>query len=255
VTTKNVGGYFGDRSEDNAAFSGFASATVGSFGGFSATAQVARGFRDPTLSDRYYRGPTGRGFITGNPELEAERSVQFDAALRYVAARWRVAVYAYHYRIDDLVERFSTTTDFFFFRNRGRARIRGVEAELQATLPWRLGLEATAHRLGGKALDDDAALDGIPVPTATLRLRRDFDKGYGWVRTGLYGRLDEPGPTEQARPGFGLLDAGIGIHLGSRVEIDVLGRNLLDKAYLVSPDSRAVLAPGVSGLAVLTLRF
>ena len=38
VTTKNVGGYFGDRAENNAAFSGFASATVGSFGGFSATA-------------------------------------------------------------------------------------------------------------------------------------------------------------------------------------------------------------------------
>ena len=58
VTTKNVGGFFGDRDESNTAFSGFASATVGSFSGFSATAQVARGFRDPTLSDRYFRGPT-----------------------------------------------------------------------------------------------------------------------------------------------------------------------------------------------------
>jgi outer membrane receptor protein involved in Fe transport len=255
VTTRNVGGYFGDRSEANAALSGFASATIGSFGGFSATLQVARGFRDPTLSDRYFRGPTGRGFITGNPDLEPERSVQLDGALRFVSARWRVAVYAYHYRIDDLVERFSIETDFFFFRNRGRARIRGLEAELQATLPWRLALELAAHRLGGRALDEGAALDAIPVPTATARLRREFDRGYGWVRAALYGRLDEPGPTEQARPGFGLLDAGVGLHLGSRVEIDVLGRNLLDKAHLVSPDSRAVPAPGVSGLAVLTLRL
>jgi outer membrane receptor protein involved in Fe transport len=255
VTTKNRGGFFGDRSEDNAAFSGFASATVGSFGGFSATAQVARGFRDPTLSDRYFRGPTGRGFITGNPDLEPERSTQLDAALRYAAERWRVAVYGYHYRIDDLVERFQTETDFFFFRNRGRARIRGVEAELQATLPWRLSLELTGHRLSGKALDDDAALDAIPVPTATARLRREFDRGYGWVRTALYGRLDEPGPTERTRPGYGLLDAGFGWRLGRRAEIDVLGRNLLDKAYLVSPDSRATLAAGRSGLATLTLRL
>jgi outer membrane receptor protein involved in Fe transport len=255
VTTKNVGGFFGDRSEDNAAFSGFASATVGSFGGFSATAQVARGFRDPTLSDRYFRGPTGRGFITGNPDLGPESSTQFDAALRYAAARWRVAVYGYHYRIDDLVERFETETDFFFFRNRGRARIRGFEAEVQATLPWKLGLELTGHRLSGEALDDDTPLDAIPVPTVTARLRRDFEKAYGWVRTALYGRLDEPGPTERERPGFGLLDAGIGWRLNRRVEIDVLGRNLLDKAYLVSPDSRATLAAGRSGLATLTLRF
>ena len=36
-------------------------ATLGPGHGFSATAQAAWGFRDPTLSDRYFRGPTGRG--------------------------------------------------------------------------------------------------------------------------------------------------------------------------------------------------
>jgi outer membrane receptor protein involved in Fe transport len=254
VTTRNRGGYFGDRTEGNSALSGFASATVGSFGGFSATAQVARGFRDPTLSDRYFRGPTGRGFITGNPDLEPETSMQLDGALRYVAARWRAAVYAYHYRITSLVERYQTQTDFFFFRNRGRARIRGLEAELQATLPGRLGLELSAHAVSGRALDDHAALDTIPVPTLTARLRREFDRGYVWARTGLYGRLDSPGPTEQVRPGYGLLDAGVGVHLG-RVELDVVGRNLLDKAFLVSPDARATLAPGRTVVGTASVRF
>ena len=42
------------------------------------TAQVARGFRDPILSDRFYRGPVGRGFIEGNPDLKPETSLQFD---------------------------------------------------------------------------------------------------------------------------------------------------------------------------------
>ena len=45
--------------------------------------QVARGFRDPVLSDRYFRGPSGRGFITGNPDLDPETSVQFDVGVRY----------------------------------------------------------------------------------------------------------------------------------------------------------------------------
>jgi len=83
VTTTNVGGYFGDHSTANGAASGFGAVTVGSFRGLSVTGQVSRGFRDPVLSDRYFRGPSGRGFITGNPELEPETSLQFDLATRY----------------------------------------------------------------------------------------------------------------------------------------------------------------------------
>ena len=71
---------------------GFGALTVGPFQGFSVTAQVSRGFRDPVLSDRYFRGPSGRGFITGNPDLEPETSLQFDLATRYTAARTQVAV-------------------------------------------------------------------------------------------------------------------------------------------------------------------
>ena len=88
-------------------------------------AQVSRGFRDPVLSDRYFRGPSGRGFITGNPDLDPETSLQFDLSTRYSVGRTQLAMFVYQYRIDDLVERYTTETDFFFFRNRGRARLRG----------------------------------------------------------------------------------------------------------------------------------
>ena len=37
------------------------------------------------LSDRFYRGPVGRGFIEGNPDLKPETSLQFDLTARYVA--------------------------------------------------------------------------------------------------------------------------------------------------------------------------
>ena len=129
VTTRNEGGYFGDRSTAHGAAAGFAALTMGPFSGFSVTGQVSRGFRDPVLSDRYFRGPSGRGFITGNPDLEPETSVQVDFAARYTRGRAQLAAYAYQYRIDDLVERYQPEIDFFFFRNRGRARIRGYEFE------------------------------------------------------------------------------------------------------------------------------
>src|SRR5690606_38192569 len=50
VTTRSGGGYFGRHQTSNAAVSGFGSMTAGPFSGFSLTGQVARGFRDPTLS-------------------------------------------------------------------------------------------------------------------------------------------------------------------------------------------------------------
>ena len=182
VTTKNSGGYFGDRSTGNGAFSGFASATLGSFKGFSLTAQIARGFRDPVLSDRYYRGPTGRGFITGNPDLDPETSVQGDLALRYVAPRVRVAAFYYEYRIHDLIERYSTATDFFFFRNRGTARVRGFEVEGQADLGAGVSLEIATQVAEGRALDDNAYLDDISPVTFSAVVRRQF--GDAGVRPG-----------------------------------------------------------------------
>jgi iron complex outermembrane receptor protein len=254
VASRNQGGSFGDRETDDGALSGFAAFTAGPFAGFSATAQAARGFRDSTLSDRYYRGPTGRGFITGNPNLEPETSRQLDLTLRYASPGFRAVLCAYEYRIDDLIERYQTETDVFFFRNRGEARLRGIEAEVQVRLPSRFSLELTGHVLRGEALDDGTGLDGVPPPTLTARLRRDFGRAWAWVRTAAYGRLDHPGPTEQGRPAYAVLDAGAGIRFGP-AEISLLGRNLLDEAYRVSPDSRAVLAPGRAGIVSLGVRF
>jgi outer membrane receptor protein involved in Fe transport len=133
--------------------------------------------------------------------------------------------------------------------------VRGLEVELQARLPWKLGLAATAHLIESEVDGGTASLDGVPPPTLTLKLRRDFTRAWAWVRLGAYAELDDPGPTEQARPGYQLVDAAVGARFGSRLELSLVGRNLLDEAYLVSPDSRAVLAAGVSAILTLGVRF
>ncbi len=256
ITTENRGGYFGDRSTSIAAGSGFGSITVEPGKGLSLTAQVSRGFRDATLSDRYYRGPTGRGFLTGNPDLAPETSLQFDVGIRHTAGRVRTAAYVYQYRIDDLIERFETETDSFFFRNRGRARLRGLELELQGDLGHGFSVGLSSHVARGIALDDDANLDSISPTMLALTLRRQFsDRGYVHVRTAVFADDDRPGPTEQATDGHTLLDAGAGWHLHRALELRGLVRNLLDSRYLVSPDVRAVLAPGVSGTLVFVVQY
>ena len=256
VTTSNAGGYFGDRSTANSAFSGYGSATVGSFGGFSFTAQIAKGFRDPVISDRYFRGVTGRGFITGNPDLEPETSTQFDSALRYTGRDWRGAVYFYEYRFQDLIERYEDGEDLFFFRNRGRARIRGVELEIATELPRDVNVELGFQSQSGVALEDDVALDDLSPMTFFVQVRKNLGlRAFVQARAAFYAEDDEPGPTEIETPGYGLLDISAGYELDERLELRFLGRNLFDASYPVSPDARAVLAPGISGLVSLLVRL
>jgi iron complex outermembrane receptor protein len=256
VTTSNTGGYFGDRSTANAAFSGYGSATLGSFSGFSFTAQIAKGFRDPVISDRYFRGVTGRGFITGNPDLEPETSTQFDSAVRYTGRDFRGAVYFYEYRFQDLIERYLDGEDLFFFRNRGRARIRGFELELQTDLPRAVHLELAFQAQSGLALDDDAPLDDVSPVMFFVQVRKDLaTRAFVQARVALYAEDDEPGPTEIETPGYGVLDVSAGYQFDDRLELRFLGRNLFDVSYPVSPDARAVLAPGISGLVSLLVRL
>ena len=256
VTTVNSRGYFGDRSSDNGAFSGFAAVTAGPFTGVSLTAQVSRGFRDPTLSDRYYRGPSGRGFITGNPDLSPETSLQYDLAARYTRGVTQLAAYFYHYRIDDLVERYQTETDFFFFRNRGRARLRGVEVEARTALRGGIAVEAGASIGRGAALDDDANLDDISPDTISVLVRKDFGgRAFAQMRAAFLANDERPGPSEVVAPGGSLVDLAGGYPLTRHLEVRANVRNLLDDAYYASPDPRWVYAPGRSGSVTLAFQF
>lgn len=256
VTTQNSGGYFGDLSTGNGAGSGYASATVGSFHGVSVTAQIARGFRDPVLSDRYYRGPTGRGFITGNPDLDPETSVQLDLGVRYVSPAFRVAGFVYHYEIDDLIERFQTTIDNFFFRNRGTARVRGFEVEAQASFPWAVTLDFAMQVAEGRALDDETYLDDISPVNLIAVLRKQFGAdAFAQVRASHFGDDEHFGPTEREVPGYMLLDAAAGYRLARPLELRIQARNLLNETYYASQDVRTVFAPGRSASLTATVKF
>ena len=256
VASRNSGGYFGDRSVDHGAASGFASLTASSATGLSVTAQVARGFREPMLSDRYFRGPSGRGFITGNPDLDPETSLQYDAGVRYTSRRVRAAVYAYNYRISDLIERYETAPDNFFFRNRGRARLRGLEVEAQADLPWRLTLEGGFQTARGRALDPEAYLDGITPETGSLQARRLIGaRAYAQARVAWFDEDDRPGPTERVVNGYTQVDLSGGLTIARHVELRGLVRNLFDDEYFASQDVRAVLAPGRAASITVVVRF
>lgn len=253
VETKNEAGFFGDRSTEHSALSGYAALTVGPFQDVTTYFQVARGFRDPLLSDRYFRGPSGRGFITGNPDLDPETSLQYDASVRWARGRTSVALYGYLYQIDDLIERYRPVRDFFF-RNRGEAEIKGVELEAQTALVAGLSLEVAAAWARGEA-EDGTAIDNIAAPNGSATLRWGGERGFAYVRGIAFLEDDRPGPTEVERPGHGEWDLGAGWRVFGPLELRVLGRNLTDRRYRDSADEVASLARGRSFSVGLVGRY
>jgi iron complex outermembrane receptor protein len=245
VSIENTGGFFGDRSVTNTELSGHAAATLSLAPNLTATLQGARGFREPTLSDRYFRGVSGRGFVVGNPDLEAETSTQFDGALRWQRGSRSLALLGYHYTIHDLVERFRPGSDFLF-RNRGEAKVKGIELEFASELPRGFGVQVNGAWARGEAVDDNAALDDIAAPNLHAALRWAGASGSAFVHLFAVAEDDRPGPVETNRDSYTTADVGFGWTFTRAAELRLQVRNVFDKRYPGSPDANAALAPGRS---------
>ena len=241
---------------NHGALSGFLALRADLTPGVALTGQLSRGFRDPTLSDRYYMGLSGRGIVHGNPDLDPERSLQSDLSLRYNGDGLYGGLYAFRYRITDLVERYEDGVDRYFFRNRGEAHLSGVEFEVQVGAPGDPFLLDLSGALTHGETEDGAALDGVPPASFRAGLRHRLRaRSFAEVVLLAFAADRAPGPTESAVDAYARLDAALGFPLTSGAELRLSGRNLLGATYPISADARAVLAPGRSlvGTIVWTL--
>ena len=245
ASAKNRGGYFGSRSFQFTRGSGFAAVSFSPAPGWETSVQFARGFRDAVLSDRFYRGISGRGFITGNPDLKPESSKQWDLAVRYSSGRWSAALYGYRYDIERFIERYRARADYFF-RNRATARFSGLEGELAVHLPQNLRLAVGLQLPSGKALDDGSPLDDVPARGGFLWLSGKLSRLRWETRFAAYARDTRPGPTETVVPGYAQWDLGGSLQLTPKLELSLFARNLLNRAYFATADPDGVLAPGRS---------
>ena len=242
VRTENSGGFYGDRSEDASAISGNLSLSFALAPRWTLVGQIVRGFRVPTLSDRYFVGPSGRGIVVGNPDLEEETSLQADFALRYGAAGRRFALYAYRYEIEDLVERYTDGNDFRF-RNRGEAELTGVEAEGQFDIGESWQADFGAAWSDGEADGRDPLADNS-APNGWFGARWAKGDGYVHARATIVLDKDDPGPAERSRPSYELFDLGGGYRFHEAFELRVLVRNVTDEFYIAAADELAAPSPG-----------
>src|SRR6185503_9668134 len=194
-----------------------------------------------------------RGFIKGNPDLVLETSNQYDIALRYTNAGFRTAFYMYDYHIKNLIEVYpdpafpERPVRHFLIRNRSSgARLQGLELEAQVALPAGFAVAVAGQIERGVTVDDDKPIDDIPPESFNLQVRKSLGPAFAQARWVVYAGDDNPGLTEIARPGYGLLDLGGGYRLTEHFEFQAYVRNVLNKAYFNTPMDASALAPGIS---------
>jgi vitamin B12 transporter len=190
------------------------------------TLGAGTGFRAPDSIDRFGFG--------GNPDLEPERSRNFEIGLRHdLDSRQRLSLSVFHNEIDDLIEFVTLSADPFMGENQNieRARIRGIEAgyELRGDL-WRLRAAAVVQ-------DPDNLSQGRPLPrrsarSFTLNLARRIgrhDLGLDLLATGSRQDVAFPAPVDLG--GYVLANLTARLALGERWSLRGRLENALDVDY------------------------
>jgi hemoglobin/transferrin/lactoferrin receptor protein len=125
-------------------------------GAFEPYARVASGFRAPNLDERYFNGYIHGGLrLFGNPDLDPERSLSYEAGLRVAHERadrrLSAQVSAFRSDVDDLISFVYLDMLYgvprFQYVNVEQARIEGLE--MMGRMQWgryQVGLSATLPR-------------------------------------------------------------------------------------------------------------
>lgn len=154
--------------------------------GVRSHAAWGEGFESPTANELAYSGDGESGL---NGSLEPARNRQLEAGLTLERERMRLAATAFRIATADEIVVAANQGGRASFRNGGRTRRDGVEAELEADLGERTTLRASASWIDARFRDGFAAaggtvragnrLPGVPQREAWLELRHR--PGAGWT--------------------------------------------------------------------------
>jgi outer membrane cobalamin receptor len=120
----------------------------------------SRGFRIPSFSELF----GDRGTFIGNPNLQPEKSLNWDigASISVKPVRLEVSYYLNH--VDDLIQLVQTSQFTIQAQNLTKARIQGIEATVTATLWNHLDLAANYTFQLAKDISGLPGLDGKFLP-------------------------------------------------------------------------------------------
>lgn len=207
-------------------------------------ANIANGFRYPTLSERYFNGQTPRGTLKGNQGLVAETSVGSELAFNWQASE-SVTIYTtlFDYDLDNYIERYRLSDDIFSFRNLPVGVLRGLETQLL----WYVndGLE---HQLSYQYQYGDDGLGNPLADVAPKRLswRAKWQLGDLSLQQSLihYSSQRDVATSEIGRDSATVWSLSMEYQVNSRQTVSLIIHNVNNQSYYGSLDENAALQPG-----------
>lgn len=213
---------------------------------------AARSYRNPSLSETYYTGITGRRWVIGNPELTPETGQHLDAGFRISKDNWGLSGYLFAYQITDMIERFRLPDDTYTYDNIREGKIHGTEVFAYFRPMVQLELTGSWTRYRGRSEADTPLND---VPAHRLELAAQFFSGrwtggLTWLHTAA---KSDPGPAESNTDAFQTWQLRLSFFLSSNVQMYLKADNLADRFYYPTADPDIPAAPGRS--VMLGMRF
>ena len=232
-------------SDDESSANGYVGVVVAPLEGLELIASAGTGQRNPSLTERFFSGSTGRGSVVGNPDLRPERSLDVDVGARWFGGRLYFEGFVFRNRISDYIEQIDLEDDTSTFVNLRSGTIQGIELDgfYQPTAAWRIYGRGQWQR--GRA-DDGTRLADIPANRLTFGVVLSPDRWEVDLRGQYRTAKDDPGPGEQTVSRARLLTASLRYRLAERWSFTVKGDNLLDETYRASADDLATEAAGRS---------
>jgi len=220
-----------------------------------AFANLARAYRAPGLSELFYTGITGRGFIISQPNLSPETSFNLDVGLKIIEKRFFGGIYAFYNVIDDMIERFLLEESIYTYGNINRGEIKGIELELEYHPIPGWVIFGNVFSFQGKSLEFDAYLNDIPPPRLYVGTKFWIKRFSIEANATFQKRKTNPGPAEIEIPGYERVGIKASYFIDSSFQVYIVLDNLFNKTFLIRPDPDAVEEPGRNLLLGLNFSF
>mgnify|MGYP000565370201 CR=1 FL=1 len=209
--------------------------------GFELTANVATGFRFPSLSERFFSGTTGRGEVVANSNLEKEQSVNIDLGARWQGADLTLGSNIFFLTVSDYIERVEIANDVLTYVNLNNGEIKGVEVEADYYLTDALNLSVNAHYLKGEG-DDGKSLADIPSNRLIIAAKYNVAQWETQMSFEMRENKDDIASGEKEISSAQILSAAIRYKINQNIQLSLNGSNLLNQRYYNSADRKSSFA-------------
>ncbi|MDP2938858.1 MAG: TonB-dependent receptor [Candidatus Omnitrophota bacterium] len=191
---------------------------------------VARSFRVPTFNDLYW---PSTAFEEGNPNLEPEKATSYETGVGiYLFKSLKLDSTYFSTKFRDLIEWQPVRTNFWQPLNVGRAKVSGLETELEYVMSKNLKINFNHTLLSAKDIATDNRLIFRPRNLFKCNLNYKPISRFKIEVSSRYksGRFTDAQNTKALSPYYAM-DLGFAYELTKNCEFTLKGTNILNKQY------------------------